>query len=144
MAEGKITWEEAQEVIDSFILKVAENNKVWSVYATRTGPGYTSGQNITIGGMHKDGTDATNPATYMVLQASHRLQLHNPPLTLRVHAQSCQLFVILWTGACKSPQSKRFSRQEYWNGLLFPSPGDLSKTRDQTHFPCIGKWILHH
>ena len=37
-----------------------------------------------------------------------------------------------------------FSRQEYWNGLLFPSPGDLSKTRDQTHFPCIGKWILHH
>ena len=85
LESGAITWEEAQEVIDCFILKVAENNKVWSRRATRSGPGYTSGQNITIGGMHKDGTDATNPATYMVLQASHRLSLHNPPLTLRVH-----------------------------------------------------------
>ena len=27
--------------------------------------------------------------------------------------------------ACQAPLSKRFSRQEYWSGLLFPSPGDL-------------------
>ena len=29
------------------------------------------------------------------------------------------------TIACQAPLSMRFSRQEYWNGLLFPSPGDL-------------------
>ncbi len=85
LASGAITKEFAQEIMDSFMLKVAENNKVWSEFATSTGPGYTSGQNITIGGMDKDGNDATNPATYMVLQSSHRLQLHNPPITLRVH-----------------------------------------------------------
>ena len=27
--------------------------------------------------------------------------------------------------ACQAPLSMEFSRQEYWNGLLFPSPGDL-------------------
>ena len=27
--------------------------------------------------------------------------------------------------ACQAPLSRRFSRQEYWSGLLFPSPGDL-------------------
>ena len=30
-----------------------------------------------------------------------------------------------WTVACQAPQSIGFSRQEYWIGLPFPSPGDL-------------------
>ena len=31
----------------------------------------------------------------------------------------------LWTVACQAPQSMGFSRQGYWSGLPFPSPGDL-------------------
>ena len=31
----------------------------------------------------------------------------------------------LWIIACQVPLSVRFPRQEYWSGLLFPSPGDL-------------------
>ena len=39
---------------------------------------------------------------------------------------SCaQLFVTPWTVACQPPKSVGFSRQEYWSGLPFPSPGDL-------------------
>ena len=30
-----------------------------------------------------------------------------------------------WTAAFQAPPSMEFSRQEYWSGLLFPSPGDL-------------------
>ena len=30
-----------------------------------------------------------------------------------------------WTVACQIPLSMGFSRQEYWNGLPFPPPGDL-------------------
>ncbi len=82
---GRITREQAQELMDLFMLKVAECNKVWSELKTRSGPGYTSGQLITIGGMHKDGSDSTNLATYLVLQSSARLKLHNPPVALRVH-----------------------------------------------------------
>ena len=37
------------------------------------------------------------------------------------------LFVIPWTVAYRVPPSVEFFRQEYWNGLPFPSPGDLSK-----------------
>ena len=40
---------------------------------------------------------------------------------------SCvRLFVIPWTVACQAPLSMGFSRQEYWTGLPFPSPVDLS------------------
>ena len=35
------------------------------------------------------------------------------------------LFATSWTVACQAPLSMEFSRQEYWSGLLFPSPGDL-------------------
>ena len=85
IAEGRLTKEEAQELTDLFMIKVAEVNRVWSERATRTGPGYTSGQMITIGGVNSDGTDATNIVTYMIMQASARLKLHNPPVTLRTH-----------------------------------------------------------
>ena len=34
-----------------------------------------------------------------------------------------QLFVTPWTVACQDPLSMKISRQEYWSGLLFPSPG---------------------
>ena len=31
-----------------------------------------------------------------------------------------------WSVAHQTPLSTRFSRQEYWSGLPFPPPGDLS------------------
>ena len=36
-----------------------------------------------------------------------------------------RLFVTPWTVAHRAPLSTGFSRQKYWNGLSFPSPGDL-------------------
>ena len=35
-----------------------------------------------------------------------------------------QLFVTLWTVAYQAPPSMGFSKQEYWSGLPFPSPGE--------------------
>ena len=36
-----------------------------------------------------------------------------------------RLFATPWTVAHQAPPSMEFSRQEYWNGLPFLSPGDL-------------------
>jgi len=36
-----------------------------------------------------------------------------------------QLFATPWTVAHQAPPCMEFSRQEYWSGLPFPSPGDL-------------------
>ena len=49
-----------------------------------------------------------------------------PHLYLNVSSLSrVRLFVTLWTVAYKAPPSMGFSRQEYWSGLPFTSPGDL-------------------
>ena len=67
-----------------------------------------------------------------------------------------QLFATSWAVACQAPPSMEFSRQEYWNRLLFPSPGESSQPRNRTQLSYIlGKlftiwatreaWIaLHH
>ena len=38
--------------------------------------------------------------------------------------QTCPTLRDPWTVALQTPLSMRFSRQEYWSGLPFPSPGD--------------------
>ena len=42
------------------------------------------------------------------------------------HFSHVQLFATLRTLAHQAPLSMGFSRQEYWSGLPFPPPGDLS------------------
>ena len=45
---------------------------------------------------------------------------------MKVKSLSCvQLFATLWTVAYQASMSMGFSRQEYWSGLPFPSPGNL-------------------
>ena len=48
-----------------------------------------------------------------------------------------QLFAILWTVAYQAPPSMGFSRQEYWSGLPFPSPGDLSDPGIEPRSPAL-------
>ena len=47
------------------------------------------------------------------------------------------LFATLWTVAYQAPSSKGFSRQEYWNGLPFASPGDLPDPRIEPASPAL-------
>ena len=46
-------------------------------------------------------------------------------IVLCLVTQSCLILVTPWTVACQVPLSMRFSKQEYWHGLPFPSPEDL-------------------
>ena len=48
-----------------------------------------------------------------------------------------RLFVIPWTVASQALQSMGFSRQEYWSGLPFPSPGDLPDPGIEPRSPAL-------
>ena len=47
------------------------------------------------------------------------------------------LFETAWTVAHQAPLSMGFSRQEYWSGLPFPSPGDLPKPGIELESPAL-------
>ena len=50
--------------------------------------------------------------------------------------KSCLTLVAPWTVACQALLPMGFSRQEYWSGLPFPSPGNLPN-------PGIEPGLLH-
>ena len=47
------------------------------------------------------------------------------------------LFETPWTIAYQAPPSMGFSRQEYWSGLPFPSPGDLPNPGIEPRSPSL-------
>ena len=60
-------------------------------------------------------------------------------LKVKVKSLSCvQLFATPWTVAYQASPSMGFSRQEYWSGLPFPSPGDLPNSRIEPGSPAFG------
>ena len=48
-----------------------------------------------------------------------------------------RLFAIPWTVAYQAPLSMEFSRQKYWSGLPFPSPGDLPDPGIEPRSPAL-------
>ena len=58
-----------------------------------------------------------------------------------------QLFSTPWTVACQAPLSMGFSRQEYWSGLPFHSPGDLPNPGTEPTslvFPALAGRLFYH
>ena len=86
LEEGRITMEEAQEIVDAFFLKAnCFYGGGLGRLAQTTGIGNTY-QHTTIGGVDPEtGEDATNPVTFMVLETVGRLLLHDPTISLRIN-----------------------------------------------------------
>ena len=51
--------------------------------------------------------------------------------------ESCPIPATPWTVAHQAPLCMRFSRQEYWSGLPFPSPGDLPDSGSEPGSPTL-------
>ena len=57
---------------------------------------------------------------------------------MKVKLLSCvRLSATPWIVAYQAPPSMGFSRQEYWSGLQFPSPGDLSDPGIEPRSPAL-------
>ena len=68
------------------------------------------------------------PLPMFVLLSHFYVHLKRPVVQSLSHIS---VFETPWTVAHQAPLSMEFSRQEYWSGLPFPSPGDLSDPQIQ-------------
>ena len=68
-------------------------------------------------------------------------QIHSPPCSQKWKWSRSVVSHSLWphglTIAYQAPQSMGFSRQEYWSGLPFPSPGDLPNPGIEPRSPAL-------
>ncbi|MFH2110751.1 MAG: pyruvate formate lyase family protein [Candidatus Bathyarchaeota archaeon] len=83
LERGETTMDEAQELLEC----------LWLKFSTYTAVDMDNLQNIIIGGMTPDGGDATNPLSYMCLEATDKLGTIDPKWSIRVHKDSPQEFL---------------------------------------------------
>ena len=81
---GKITLEQAQELIDCIWVKLNDINKVRDAVSADGFAGYGMFQNLIVGGQNVHGMDATNDLSYMCLEASMHVPLPQPSISIRV------------------------------------------------------------
>lgn len=82
---GKITFVEAQELLDLLWIKLNEIIKVWDTEAARVHAGWPMTQNVLIGGQNENGQDVTNELSFLLLNSQEHIRLSGPQLSMRVH-----------------------------------------------------------
>ncbi len=91
---GRLSREEALELIECFYLKINEIDKLASNESTSFLQGPAHGQTITLGGVTEDGKDATNELSHLFVEADLDIRLVQPDLAIRVHRTTPQDFLI--------------------------------------------------
>jgi formate C-acetyltransferase len=82
--EGRITRQDAAELLGCLWVKLSETENVLSVHDKQIGSA-SNLQDDTNGGVTKDGRDATNDLTFLILEVSRQLKLTQPPVYFRYH-----------------------------------------------------------
>jgi len=92
LEEGKTTADQARELIECLFVKANEVKKIKQMSHTRKMHGYPLFQTLTIGGQKRDGTDATNALSYLVLDATKNVKLQEPTTIARIHPKTPMQF----------------------------------------------------
>jgi pyruvate formate-lyase/glycerol dehydratase family glycyl radical enzyme len=93
---GALKTEEAVELICYLWLKIGDHMPTMSETAEQLFGGTGSNQAITIGGVDKNGEDAVNDLTYVILKATDLMQLRDPNLNARYHPDKNPDIYLKW------------------------------------------------
>lgn len=85
IAAGTLTVTEALEIVGNLWLKIGDNVDLVPEMSEELFGGAGTAPAVTLGGIDKDGLDAVNDLTYIMLRASELLALRDPNLNARYH-----------------------------------------------------------
>ncbi len=124
LAEGRISYEEAVEAIEEYLVKLS------SVVI--------AGQNnITIGGLDKDGNDATNDVSYMFLEAIANVKSLLNTLSIRISSKSPRDFLKRTLEAFKYTAGMGIHNDEILVPQLHDTGYSLEDARDYSIVGCV-------
>ena len=81
---GRITREQAQELMDCIWVKLNDLNKARDAASSEGFAGYSLFQNLIAGGQTAEGLDATNDLSYMCINATLHVSLPQPSFSVRI------------------------------------------------------------
>ena len=102
LKEGALTREEALELLECLWLKIAESNRTAGKLLTYAHNGYPFWIQVPIGGQTRNGYDATNDLSYLLLEVSSNMLLHEPTVSARIHKRTPDRFLMKCCEAIKA------------------------------------------
>ena len=85
---GRMTEYEAFDLAGCMLIKMSEMMWVTSEGSSKFFAGYQPFVNMCVGGVTRDGRDATNDLTYLLMDAVRHVRIYQPSLATRVHNKS--------------------------------------------------------
>jgi pyruvate formate-lyase/glycerol dehydratase family glycyl radical enzyme len=101
LEEGKISREEAIELLECFRVKMSEVRNFHTGFVREGTSGETQFHNCTLGGQTPDGKDATNELSFLWLEAAMRTRTTHPTLSVRWHENLSPEFAMKGAELCK-------------------------------------------
>jgi pyruvate formate-lyase/glycerol dehydratase family glycyl radical enzyme len=91
---GKLTDAFAMELLENIWIKLLSINKIRPWSHTQFSAGGPLYQNVTIGGHHKNGSDAVNGLSFLILRSVGKMRLTQPNLSVRFHKNISESFMM--------------------------------------------------
>lgn len=102
VAEGRLDEDGAVELLQCMWVNMAQClDLAITPYNKATHEGYSHWEAVTIGGQTRDGRDATNELTYVILRSKLECPLHYPDLAARIHSRSPERYLYAVAEAIK-------------------------------------------
>ncbi|CCO23631.1 choline trimethylamine-lyase [Maridesulfovibrio hydrothermalis] len=90
---GRMTEYEAFDLAGCMLIKMSEMMWITSEDASKFFAGYQPFVNMCVGGVTREGLDATNDLTYLLMDAVRHVRVYQPSLATRVHNRSPQKYL---------------------------------------------------
>ncbi|WP_312092378.1 pyruvate formate lyase family protein, partial [Aminipila sp.] len=93
LESGRMSEYEAFDLAGCMLIKLSEMMWVTSEGASKFFAGYQPFVNMCVGGVTRDGQDATNDLTYLLMDAVRHVRIYQPSLACRIHKSSPQKYM---------------------------------------------------
>jgi formate C-acetyltransferase len=138
LAAARITPEQARELLAAFSIKLCETIPVFSQALTRVFEGMPSWQVVTIGGMDRDGSDATNELSYMLIDIANELRMRQPNFHARLHAGSPDKFKkLIYTALAGGSNTPSLFNDDVIIPTMTGVGYDIHDARDYVAIGCV-------
>jgi formate C-acetyltransferase len=135
---GVLSEPRALELLECLWIKMNEVIKVRDAVSSMAFGGYPLFQNLIVGGQTPDGHDAINALSYLCVEATRRVRLPQPSLSVRVHEGSPRPFLLAAAGLAKEGLGMpAFFNDEAIVPILTDMGVPLTEARNYAEVGCV-------
>jgi len=133
----KIDNQEAQFLLKCFFIKLTSLWNYIFALGANAGEGPPLAENLTIGGVDREGNDATNELSYLILDAYTDLQTVQPTFSARIHKNSPQKYLEKLSNSIKTGTSIALFNDEVMVPGLEKRGFTLEDAREYAPVGCV-------